>query len=317
MNQPRGTYNRFRIEEDIWLCEEVLKADPFNCEHKNVVWLQIVDNLNSIPIFAKPTGERACKHRLDDLLSQYRLQEIAKLKRSGSEEQYQMLWGLLVQIDHLREISLDDEAADDKPVMPRSKEKSSKRSFPMSMAQPTEIQQRVQAMQFPISPPAKKQRAHAAPQQIMVAMSPTSSTHSINTSQNSSSLREPSASPPLATMPRISTSAYTLNLSSTSNTHDYVIMLIQQNKNQLDLYERELQQSRKLREKELDLERARLDFEEKKWKQFVEQNQLQHDLLKDVLLQQREAHQALLALLKSPTPEPRNGQLNGYSPDDS
>ena len=270
-----------------------------------LVWLQI---------FAKPTGERACKHRLDDLLSQYRLQEAAKLKRSGSEEQYQMLWGLLVQIDHLRQISLDEDSTDEKPVLPKPKERalSSKRSFPMSMAQPTDIQQRVQAMQFAISPPAKKQRAHAQPVPLQIAMSPSSSTHSMS---HTSFLREPSVSPPLPPLPKLSASS-TFSLNHSSSNHDYITLLIQQNKSQLELYERELQQSRKLREKELDLERARLDFEEKKWKQFVEQNQLQHDLLKDVLIQQREAHQALLALLKSPAPEPR--QVNGnYGPEDS
>lgn len=79
---------------------------------------------------------------------------------------------------------------------------------------------------------------------------------------------------------------------------DYVTLLIQQNAKQMELRDKELLQARDLREKELDLERSRLQFEDKKWHQHLQQMQQQQDLMREMLQQQQQQQQLIISLLK-------------------
>ncbi|XP_055357644.1 uncharacterized protein LOC129602601 [Paramacrobiotus metropolitanus] len=282
-SKPRGMYNRFRIAEDLALCEEVINARPFSAPNKNAAWTEIVDNLNAIPLFSKPTDERACKQRVEDLLMQFRTNDVAKLKRSRTEEQYEQLKSLLAEIASDKEISENSPSSpSSRPSLPKS---TGKRSFPISMAEP-EV--------FP-------QRRHAyLNQQIQESTKPVVN---IAPKPAPTVVKVVRGDPPTVHVPTgtgsipIETRVVKAGVVNAPDA-DQLMTLTQQNARQLELRERELTQNREIREKELELERERLHFEERKWQQHLDQFQQQFDLMREMLQLQQEQQQLFFSFFR-------------------
>ncbi|OQV17223.1 hypothetical protein BV898_08621 [Hypsibius exemplaris] len=303
---PRGTYNRFRIEEDMWLCEEVLKANPFIREQKAEAWTTVVENLNAIPIFGKPTGERACKHRLEDIILQYRAGEMAKLRRSGTEEQFQILQELITQVVHLKEANADDDVEEKhspavsvtttaKKPKPAKSSSGTKRPFLVSMAQPTEIQRRINQIQLPPTPPpqgTKKPRLLPAPAPAAQVVAPPAAV----VTPVFIAAKVPHHEVTFTATPVVSASS--TESSSDRHSDNYVSFLIEQISRQNDLRERELQLQREVRERELEVERERLEREERRWENQLTLLQQQQEMLRELLKQKTEQHELIVGLVK-------------------